>query len=112
MEKETYVAVILYEGSSTAPTFTPVFEEITLLVEAISSEDAEKKAKHHGINNQPEYDNEAGHTIKWNFLKVESVNLILEEITSDVTPIHSKYFNDMNTYDKLREMADIEEAVH
>ena len=112
MEKETYVAVILYEGSSTSSTFTPGFEEITLLVEAVSSEDAEKKAKNYGISNQPQYDNEAGDTVKWTFLKVESTNLILEEITSDITPIHSKYFRNMETYTKLREMADVEEAVH
>lgn len=112
MKKETHVAVILYEGSSTASTFTPIFEEITLLVEADTMENAEKKAEHYGKKNQPQYDNEAGDSIKWTFLKVESVNLILEEITSDVTPIHSKYFRNMETYTKLREMANLEATVH
>lgn len=106
MKKETYVAVILYKGSSTWTNFTPVFEEVTLIIDAESTDKAKDKAKSYGENNQPKYKNETGDEIKWNFMKVESVNLILEEITSDITPIHSRYFQNMEAYSKFREIVE------
>jgi len=106
MKNETYIAIILYKGSSTSSDFIAVFEEMTLFIKAISSEDAEKQAEHYGKNNQPQYKNDTGDQIKWTFMSVESINLILEEITSDVTPIHSRYFHNMDAYSKFRELVD------
>lgn len=102
MTEETYIAIILYERLSSSSAAKSLYEENYLLITALSQEEAEQKAELYGQQNQPHYKNVNGDEIHWSFIKVESVHLTLESISPDVTPIHSRYFEDMPTYERYR----------
>ena len=68
-------------------------EEIIYLIDAISSDDAEEKAKIIAKNNECSYQNVDGEMINWTFEKIIHVCPLEIEEFNDGTEIFSRFLN-------------------
>ncbi|MBR8827822.1 MAG: DUF4288 domain-containing protein [Gomphosphaeria aponina SAG 52.96 = DSM 107014] len=85
-----YVAVLLYESSSTAPDDQPFYQEGFVLIKATSKEEAEKKAWKYGLEEQVSYHNENKNTITWSLKQVVDVNSVLYDEFEDERQIDAR----------------------
>ncbi len=105
MHKKTYVAIAIRESTSASPEYTTLYEETTLLVKAVSVEDATAKAVKY-FRNEHTYISAAGFRITTKMLKIEDVNEILGIVDDDIEEINARFFRDYEAYNKFREMLD------
>ena len=82
-----YIAIIVYESSSNALNYKPLYEECFTLIEARSLEEAREKAQICAKNNETSYENLYGETITW----------VTKEIV-DNTDIYARHFRNYEAY--------------
>jgi hypothetical protein len=63
-------------------------------VEAISEEEAIRKAEKFGKNYEESYEAQKGDIVSWKFMQVESVCLIDDEKLQDGTELFSRFLRD------------------
>ncbi|GAB4205082.1 MAG: hypothetical protein Fur006_60820 [Coleofasciculaceae cyanobacterium] len=98
-EKQSfYIAVILYESSSTKPEYKPLYQECFVLIKATSVEEAREKALSHASQEQVSYQNEKGDTITWSLKQVVDVNSVLYDEFDDFTELYARHFRNYEAY--------------
>lgn len=93
-----YMAVILYESSSDAPEYKPLYQESFVLLKATSLEEAETKALVHGTQEQVSYQNENQETIRWSLKQVIDVNSVLDDELDDGSELYVRHFRNYQAY--------------
>ena len=87
-----YIAVILYESSSDAPQYVPLYQESFVLIEAESVEHAHRKALARAETENVSYLNEQGETITWSLRQIVDVNLVLDDRLEDGAELYAVAF--------------------
>lgn len=93
-----YIAVLLYEASSTDPAYTPTFEECFVLLRADSDEQASARAEQHSRARETLYKNVDGQTIQWKLKHVVDVSRLLSETLDDGAELYARHFKDYGAY--------------
>jgi hypothetical protein len=97
-EEKFYVAVLVWESSSVAPGYQPLYEESFMLLRAASLDEAKTRAEELGRAEQSQYVNENGETITWLFKHLIDVNDVLWDDLADNTTLYSRHFRDYDAY--------------
>lgn len=92
-----YSAVLVYESSSSASGYEPLYEETVTVFLATSEDHAAEKAREHARSRQTTYENEDCETITWSFKHLVDVSEISEEI-GDGAEIYTRHFRDYQAY--------------
>ncbi|MEO7021315.1 MAG: DUF4288 domain-containing protein [Ktedonobacteraceae bacterium] len=93
-----YIAIILYEASSDAPDYTPLYQESFVLLQAHSAEEARQKAFLHAQHEQISYPNEYNEQISWSFKQIIDVSPVLSETFNDGSELYARHFRDYQAY--------------
>ena len=96
-----YVAVLLYESSSDAPSYEPLYEECFVLIRASTQEEAEARARAHAQQNEQSYQNADGETIRWRPKRVIDVNAVLDDALVDGAELYARHFRDLEAYSRF-----------
>ncbi|GCE12197.1 DUF4288 domain-containing protein [Tengunoibacter tsumagoiensis] len=96
-----YVAVIVYEFSSNAPQYQPLYREDFVLIKAFSEEDAQMKALQKAKLEETFYNNEKGEKINIILKKVVDVQPILSENFENGTDIYTRHFYNYQAYNSF-----------
>jgi hypothetical protein len=94
---QLYAALLLYEASSPADGFKPVYEETVTLINATSKEHATARAREFGTSREHQYLNQYGETVAWSLLRVVDISEIIAPI-GDGAEIYSRYFHSLDAY--------------
>lgn len=94
-----YVAVVVYEASSDAQNYVPLFEECFFLLQAESQKEAHQKALLRAQNAQTSYQNEQGETITWSLKTIVDVNSVIADKLEDGSEIYARHFRDYQAYE-------------
>lgn len=92
-----YSAILVYESSSSAAGYEPLYEETITVFLATSEDHAAEKARAHGRSRQVTYENEDRETITWSFKHLVDVSEVSEEV-GDGTEIYTRHFRDYQAY--------------
>lgn len=93
-----YIALLLYEASSPAPDYKPLYEETFVLIQATSIEEAREKANRYALREQTSYFNGQGEEINRLLKHVVDVNAVLYETFEDETELYARYFRNYEAY--------------
>ena len=91
-----YFAVFIYESSSEAADYEPLYEESFVPIEADSEEEAKEKALRQ-VQKPFSYKNQYGETITWSFKQLVALLPVWNEI-SDGTELCSRFFQNYEAY--------------
>lgn len=97
-DQSFYIAVILYESSSDALDYQPLYQESFVLLKAASLEEAESKALAHARQEEVSYQNENGEIITWALRQIVDVNSVLEDELCDGAELYTRHFRDYAAY--------------
>ncbi|MBD2308167.1 DUF4288 domain-containing protein [Chroococcidiopsis sp. FACHB-1243] len=97
-EASFYIAVVLFESSSSAPNNRPLYEECFILIQANSLEEAREKALLYSRQQGCSYQNQYNDTITWTCKQIIDVNSVLYDDFSDVTEIYARHFRNYEAY--------------
>lgn len=97
-EESFYIAVILYETSSTALEYKPLYQECFVLIKATSFEEANEKALIQGRGQEGSYQNDRNETITWFLKQVVDVNSVLYDGFEDGTELYARHFRNYEAY--------------
>ena len=97
-EQSFYIAVILYESSSSAPEYKHLYEECFVLIKATSLEEANEKALVYSREQEGSYQNEYNNTITWSLKQVVDVNSVLYDEFDDGTELYARHFHNYEAY--------------
>ena len=92
-----YAAVLVYESSSAAAGYEPLYEETVTIISATSRDHATEKASEFGVARQSTYENEDGETITWSLKHLVDVSEIQDEL-SDGSEVYTRHFRDYAAY--------------
>lgn len=95
--KKWFAAVVITRSHSTSPTYRPLFEETTLLINATSSEDARGFALEWASDSAAVFTNEAGEEVEWSLDRVLDIKE-MNESPGHLTEVYSRHFRDMAAY--------------
>ena len=93
-----YIAIALYESTSSNPEDRMLYEECFVLIKATSLEQAEDRAWELGKQRETSYQNEAGSTIAWSLKHIVDVASVLDEGFEDGTELYARYFRNYQAY--------------
>ena len=95
-----YIAVIIYEYTSDASDYQPLYQESFVLIKALSQDEATHKALQFAQQQQAVYTNERQETIHFSFKQIVDVNSLLTENIgfASVTEIYARHFRNYNAY--------------
>jgi len=93
-----YVAVLLFESSSDAPDYEPLYDESFVLIEADSIDAAAQRALELGNAGDTSFENEAGETIVWKLKHVVDVADAVDAELTDGATLYSRHFRDYAAY--------------
>ncbi|MGL4617623.1 DUF4288 domain-containing protein [Chroococcidiopsis sp.] len=97
-EASLYIAVILFESSSSAPNDRPLYEECFILIQANSLEEAREKALLYSRQQECSYQNQDNDTITWTCKQIIDVNSVLYDDFDDITEIYARHFRNYEAY--------------
>lgn len=100
-----YVAVLLYESSSTAPGAGPLYEESFVLIRAVCEDEARAKAHAHGQAQATRYRNERGDLIAWRLRRVVDVAPVLDDALGDGAQLYARHFRNHAAYQAFEPLA-------
>jgi hypothetical protein len=104
IEQKTYIAIVLIASSSETLSYTPLYDETTLLIKANSLEEARERAMVYGKSREGNTKNAEGIDITMKFLGILDIKEVVEVLGSDVTAINSRSFNDFSAYESFTEL--------
>ena len=91
-------AMLVYEASSSARNYAPLYEETVTLLVAESEEEAMRKARLFGKEREHSYKNGYGETITWKLKHVIDVYEIRNTL-GDGAEVHSRFFRNYRAYE-------------
>ena len=95
--EKMFAAVLVYESSSAAAGYEPLYEETVTLISATSREHAAAKAGEFGAARQVSYLNEAGETITWSLKHLIDVCEVQDGL-GDGAEVYTRHFRDFQAY--------------
>lgn len=104
-----YIAVILYESSSDAPDYKPLYQECFTLIKAKSLKKAREKALSHAKKEEGSYQNEYGQTITWFVKQIVDINNVLDDTFEDVSDLYVRHFCNYEAYSLFEPLLSNEE---
>jgi hypothetical protein len=96
-----YMGVVIYESSSDAPNYEPLYEESFFLIQAESEEQARQKAVLYAQNAKTRYQNEQGETITWSVKTIVDVSAVLANTIEDGSELYARHFRDYQVYESF-----------
>ena len=93
-----YIAIALYESTSSNPEDRMLYEECFVLIKATSLEQAKDKAWELSRRQESSYKNEAGSTIAWSLKHIVDVASVLDEGFEDGTELYARHFRNYEAY--------------
>jgi len=97
-QSQRYVAISIYESSSPAPDYKPLFEECLTIIEAESEEQARQKTQTAALEAQHSYQNQYGATITVTLKQIVDVALVLEQPMGDGANLYARFFRNYQAY--------------
>ncbi|MBN9758150.1 MULTISPECIES: DUF4288 domain-containing protein [unclassified Pseudonocardia] len=105
-----FVAILLFESTSSVPSYRPLYREDVVLLRALSLEDAQDLAGRHGHEAETSYTNHAGETVRDRLLHVVDVTPALtDDLTTTVVDVYSRHFRDIAAYRRFDPLCDGEQ---
>jgi hypothetical protein len=104
-----YVAVLVYESSSSSPSYKTLFEETFMLVKAGSVEEARQKTQQYADTHVSMFKNEAGDSITWQLKHIVDVNQVLYDVDLDGVEIYARHFRNYKAYKEFEPLLSGEE---
>lgn len=98
MNRQYYVAIILYQSLSDAPEYTPMYEESVVLVKAVDEDEARQKTELFAKNYTAQFKNEKGQLITWKMHQIIDVSPMLDDDIGDMTEIYARHFDNIDAY--------------
>jgi hypothetical protein len=95
--KKPYAAVLIYSSSSDRADYRTLYEETITIIFASSHGDAEQRARNFASEQETEYRNEYGETIKWRFKEISDLKEIIDPL-GDGAEVYTRYFRDYTAY--------------
>ena len=93
-----YIAVIVSESRSSAPAYTPLYEESFVLIAASSLEEAWAKAE--ARKQDLTYENVYGDTVSWS-PRLVGMGEALADVFEDGAEVYARFFRNRAAYDQL-----------
>lgn len=104
-----YIAVLVYESSSSSPDYKALFEESFMLVKANSLEEAKQKTQEYTNAHTSTFNNEAGDSITWKLKHIVDVNQVLYDVDLDGAEIYARHFRNYQAYKEFEPLLSGEE---
>jgi len=100
-----YSALLLYKALVGKNQDELLYEERVLLIEAKNEKEALDKAQYIAKDDYVAYLNTYGDTVAWSPMQVLGVCEIMDSSLINGTELHSRYFTNMEDYEKLEPRA-------
>ena len=104
-----YIAVLVYESSSSSPDYKTLFEESFMLIKASSLEEANQKAQEYANAHTYTFNNEVGDSITWKLKHIVDVNQVLYDVDLDGAEIYARHFRNYQAYKEFEPLLSGEE---
>lgn len=107
MATETlFVAILLFESSSSAPDYRPLYREDIVTLRAPSLREARARAERHGRDGQISHSNQVGEEIRDRLLEVVDVAPALDGNNTSPADLYSRHFRDVTSYRRFEPVLD------
>lgn len=107
MSTETlFVAILLFESSSPAADYRPLYREDIVTLRAPSLREARDRAERHGLDAQTSHSNQAGEEISDRLVEVVDVAPALSENDTSPADLYSRHFRDLTSYRTFEPLPD------
>lgn len=106
MAKSPYIAITLFEFTSDAPDYVPLYREDVTLLYAESEAEARELAEKNFRSDGGTYKNEAGYNVTVTPTAVIDVVAALIDDLSEGGDLYSRHFRDFEAYSKWEPMLD------
>lgn len=103
MAKSPFIAITLFEFTSDAEDYEPLYREDVSLIYAESEEQARAIAEERSRSEETTYKNEAGNSITVSPKAVIDVAAALVDNLSEGGDLYSRHFRDFDAYSKVEE---------
>jgi hypothetical protein len=104
-----FVAVLLFESTSSAASYRPLYREDIVTLRASSLQSARDCAERHGLGAQTSHTNQAGEEIRDRLLEVVDVAPALYEDDTSPVDLYSRHFRDLIAYRRFEPLLDGED---
>ncbi|MFI6867059.1 DUF4288 domain-containing protein [Nocardia sp. NPDC050406] len=104
-ERAPYIAIVLYETSSDAADYEPLYREDVVVVYAESPERARERVLARARAEEGSYANEAGDTITWSFKQLVDCNRALEDDLGRDADLYARHFRDYDAYRRFEPLS-------
>ncbi|WP_218023487.1 DUF4288 domain-containing protein [Nocardia altamirensis] len=101
MSRTPYIAVILFESTSDAPDYVPMYQEDFVLLYAESEDAARKLAVAAAKEQECTYRNEQGENITLALKGIVDVNRSLTDDLSNGGDLYARHFRDYDAYRRM-----------
>ncbi|GAB3682038.1 DUF4288 domain-containing protein [Saccharopolyspora tripterygii] len=105
-DQQMFVAALLFESTSPAPGYRPLYREDLVVLHANSIDDAETAAERHGRDQETSHENAFGDTITSRLLEVVDVAPALNDDLSTTNDLYSRHFRDIAAYRRFEPRLD------
>ncbi|OLM19413.1 MULTISPECIES: DUF4288 domain-containing protein [unclassified Pseudonocardia] len=105
-----FVVVLLFDSTSSAPSYRPLYREDVLMLRAPSLDGAQRLAERHGHDAETTFTNHAGETVSDRLVRVVDVAPALsDDFTTTVVDVYSRHFRDIAAYRRFDPLCDGEQ---
>lgn len=97
-EKSFYIAVLLYESTTSSGDKKPLYQESFVLLQATNAEEARSLALEHARQQETQYQNPQGEVIHWRLRQLVDVNPVLDEELKHGSELYARHFRNYDAY--------------
>ncbi|MBW0103666.1 DUF4288 domain-containing protein [Pseudonocardia sp. KRD291] len=105
-DQQMFVALLLFESTSPAPGYRPLYREDVVVLRALSLADATSEAERHGRRAETSFRNHSGETITDRLLHVVDVAPALSDDLTSPADLYSRFFRDIAAYRRFEPLLD------
>ena len=105
-DQQMFVAVLLFESTSPAARYRPLYREDVVVLWAPSLVDAQSEAERHGRQAEVSYENAMGETITDRLLHVVDVAPGLNDDLTTAADLYSRHFRSITAYRQFEPQLD------
>lgn len=97
-QQSFYIAIALYESTSSDSEKSQLYEECTILIKAASLEQAREKTLKYAKHQEISYRNVYQDIITWSLKHIIDVTLVLDDNFDDGTELYTRHFRNYQAY--------------
>lgn len=105
-DQQMFVAVLLFESTSPAASYRPLYREDVVVLWAPSLVDAQSEAERHGRQAEVSYENAMGERITDRLLHVVDVAPGLNDDLTTTADLYSRHFRSITAYRQFEPQLD------